>query len=746
MAAAFNRRLFLAASGGALTLGLAPALAWGEPKKGPAKAPTSASAAKAPPEPAGPPPPAPVARVAVVKDTYFGETLNDPYRWMENYKDPDWLPFLKGQNDHARGVLDAIPGRDRLAKRVEQLSGDTVLTSAVQRAGGMLFFQQRTKGSDNYKLFVRDKSGKDRVLVDPIKLSGETGHVSLDWWRASPDGKHVVYGLSKDGSEDSVLHILVTATGKDLPDTIPSTENASPQWLADGAGFFYNQLTGAVDSPDRYLDSLARFHRLGEDPAADPVVMKRGLDPAIAYDRIQAPVVATFAGSRYAFLILSDIREESRVLVAPVSDAVTGKAKWTPLANFEDLVTDFEVDGDDVYLLTSYNAPRGRIIKTSAAAPKLATAQLIVPQGPAVIQRICRAKDAFYLKIMDGGINRLKKLARSGAVTEFALPFDGTIGGMFTDPAEDGALMTYGGWLQPTGVWRIDADGDFTDTRITPMPKISVAGYETKRGFATAKDGVKIPYSLIYKKGLKLDGKTPAWISAYGSYGASSYTPNFVGRLLALIDAGFVVGYANVRGGGEYGRDWHKAGQLMNKPNTWRDLIAVCEELCAAGYTAKERLAIGGRSVGGITVGRALTERPDLFAAVIDGVGWSNPLRYVAEPNGYGEEPEWGAIRERSGYQALKLIDSYQAVQDGTPYPAVMLTTGVTDPRVGPFHVGKMTARLQAATSSAKPVILRVDFDAGHGIGSTRAQQDREAVDTYAFLLWRTGVAGYQPA
>ncbi|HEY2678730.1 MAG TPA: prolyl oligopeptidase family serine peptidase [Steroidobacteraceae bacterium] len=217
----------------------------------------------------------------------------------------------------------------------------------------------------------------------------------------------------------------------------------------------------------------------------------------------------------------------------------------------------------------------------------------------------------------------------------------------------------------------------------------------------------------------------------------AAYTPTFAGKTLALVDAGAIVGYANVRGGGEYGREWHKAGQLFNKPNTWRDLIAVCEELIAKKYTSSRHLAIGGRSAGGITVGRALTERPDLFAAVIDGVGWSNPLRYVVEQDGYAEEPEWGAISDPQGYEALKLIDSYQSVKDGTPYPAVLLTTGVTDPRVAPFHLGKMTARLQAASNSGKPILLRVDFDAGHGIGSTRAQQDREAADTYAFLLWQ---------
>ena len=208
---------------------------------------------------------------------------------------------------------------------------------------------------------------------------------------------------------------------------------------------------------------------------------------------------------------------------------------------------------------------------------------------------------------------------------------------------------------------------------------------------------------------------------------------------MALMDAGVVVGYANVRGGGEYGREWHKAGQLENKPNTWRDLIAVCEDLCTRKYTSPKHLAIGGRSAGGIAVGRAMTERPDLFGAVVTGVGWSNPLRYVVEPNGFGEEPEWGAISDPRGYRALRSIDSYQSVKNSTRYPAVLLTTGVTDPRVAPFHVAKMAARLQAATSSGKPILLRVDFDAGHGIGSTREQQDKEAADTYAFLIWQIG-------
>jgi prolyl oligopeptidase len=679
-------------------------------------------------------PPAPVARIQVVRDTYFGETLADPYRWMENDKDPDWLPFLKGQDRHARTILNHLPGRAALLARIQRVSGDTALTNKIQRAGGLLFIQQRPAGADNYKLLVRG-GGRDRVLVNPVALAARGGHVSMDWWKASPDGRYIVYGLSKDGSEDSTLHVLSVADGRVLPESIANTQSAVPQWLDNGSGFFYNQLTGAVDKPERFLDSRARFHRLGTNPEDDPILMHRGLVRGIDFEPIQMPYVVTYPGSRYALLALTDVRRESRLYVAPLVDVITNRAHWEKVADFDDEVTSAELDGEDLYLIANKGAPRGRIVKTHASAPNLPAAVEVVPQGSTVIEDLSRARDGLYLRIMDGGIHRLRRLDRSGAVTEIELPFDGTISAVFAHPKEDGALLALTGWLSPSGIWSVTREGRVSDTGITPKPGIDVSPYETSRMFATARDGAKIPYTLIHRKGLELDGSHPAWISAYGSYGITAYSPAFNPRTLALIDAGAIVGYANVRGGGEYGREWHKAGQLANKPNTWRDLIAVCEELCAKRYTSREHLAIGGRSAGGIAVGRAMTERPDLFASVVDGVGWSNPLRYVAEQNGYGEEPEWGAISTEPGYRALKAIDSYQAVKDGTPYPAVLLTTGVTDPRVAPFHVAKMTARLQAASTSGKPILMRVDFDAGHGIGSTRAQQDREAADTYAFLL-----------
>ncbi|HSI49228.1 MAG TPA: prolyl oligopeptidase family serine peptidase [Ideonella sp.] len=690
-------------------------------------------------------PPAPVAKVRAVTDTYFGETVLDRYRWMEDDQDPDWLPFLRGQNTHTRGVLSELPGRAALLARIQQVSGDSVATGQVHRNGGKLFYLQRPAGANNFSLFVRDGKGQPRVLVDPTQLDRAGHHTSLDWWEASPDGRHVAYGLSQDGSEDSTLHVLDLATGRDLPERITDTQNASPSWLPDGSGFFYNQLTGKVDTPERFLDSRARFHRLGTNPANDPVLVARGRAGSPVFERIQSPTLLNSAHGPYVLLMLADVRPEVALFIATRQELLAGKPRWQPVAGFEDEVTGFNLQGDKLYLLANHGHPRGRVLQTSARAPDLATAREVVAESSLVLQQMARAKDGLYLKGMDGGLGRLQRLGADGKLTQVALPFDGTLGGLSANADEDGLLCGLSGWLEPAGVWAVSARGLVTDTGLTPRPAIDTSAYTSERRFATAKDGTRIPYDVVYKKGLPRDGSAPTFLQAYGSYGIPGYTPSFVGRALALMDQGAVMGYAHVRGGGEYGRDWHRAGQLENKPNTWRDLIAISEDLVAQRYTSPQHLAIGGRSAGGIAMGMALTERPDLFAAVVSGVGWHNPLRYVAEQNGYGEEPEWGSLADPAGYRALKGIDSYQAVKDGVRYPAVLLTTGVTDPRVAPFHPAKMAARLQAASTSGKPVLLRVDFDAGHGMGSTRAQQDAEAADTDAFILWQTGAAAHQP-
>ena len=301
-------------------------------------------------------------------------------------------------------------------------------------------------------------------------------------------------------------------------------------------------------------------------------------------------------------------------------------------------------------------------------------------------------------------------------------------------------------WLVPFTVLHFDpATGRHSDTGISPQPPIDLKPYEALKTSATVRDGTKVPLSIIARKGLVRDGRHPALVDAYGSYQIVS-SPFFNTRAIAFLEQGGVIATAHVRGGGEYGRRWWKAGQKLSKSNTWRDLIDCCEALVRDGWTTPSRLAIQGGSAGGITVGRALTERPALFAAVISNVGVSNALRAEFSQNGPPNIAEFGTVKERDGFEALREMDALHAVRDGVPYPAVLLTTGLKDPRVEPWQVAKMTARLQKATASKNPVLLRVTFDAGHGLGSTRTQADEQRADEYAFVLWRTGAPGFQPA
>jgi prolyl oligopeptidase len=300
------------------------------------------------------------------------------------------------------------------------------------------------------------------------------------------------------------------------------------------------------------------------------------------------------------------------------------------------------------------------------------------------------------------------------------------------------------GWVRPTITGYAGPDGVVHVTDISPQPPIDVSPYISEEVFATAHDGVKVPLSIVYKKGIKRDGSAPVLLEAYGAYGIK-LNPAFIARWLPWLDLGAVFAVAHVRGGGELGEDWHLAGYKLTKPNTWRDTIACGEYMIAQKFCSKRTLAIIGGSAGGITMGRFLTERPDLAAVVIDEVGVSDALRSEFSPNGPPNIPEFGTVTNKVGFEGLYAMDAYQHVKDGVKYPSVLLTTGLNDPRVSSWEPTKMTARLQAATGSKNPILLRVETDAGHGIGSTRAQRDNETADIMAFILWRTGNPAYQP-
>jgi prolyl oligopeptidase len=690
-----------------------------------------------------------VARIEPVTETFFGKSVTDPYRWMEDPSDKDWEPFMKTQAAHTRGVLDSIPGRAALARRVSELAGDLEVISTIQVAGPYVFIEKRPAGANNFRLFVREGlQGAERLLVDSeLRTAGDV-HYSMNYWSASPNGKYVMYGMSPSGSENAVIEIMETATGRVLPDRIDRAQYASPSWLPDESAFFFNRLAegAAAGTTDYYKNSVCWLHKVGTDAKSDVKVLARGQFADVAVQDIEFPIVFSQPGSAYAIgLLVAGVQNEITMYVSPLEDAAKGQGAWKKICVPDDKVTAGTMKGDDIYLVTYKGAPRYRVLHVKACDPAIEKSREVVAQGTTVIQNIYAAKDAIYVHDLDGGVGRLRKLGADGTVTSIALPLEGTIGSIYADTEHDGAWFQLQNWVRPATVFRVAASGEVTDTKLATMPDIDVSPYESTRIFATAKDGTRVPVSVVYRKGMKRDGSAPALIDAYGSYGITS-DAYFGPRFIAWLEQGGVWATAHVRGGGEFGREWHEGGRLLTKPNTWGDLIAAAEQLIADNWTSAAKLAIRGGSAGGITVGRALTERPDLFAAVISQVGVSNTLRAEFSQNGPPNVPEFGSVTTADGFKGLYEMDAYQHVKGGTKYPALLLTTGMTDPRVDPWQAAKMAARVQAATTSGKPVLLRVDFQAGHGIGSTRSQRDEEFGDIFAFILWQTGIAGFQPA
>jgi prolyl oligopeptidase len=687
----------------------------------------------------------PVARIEPVRETFFGQTIEDPYRWMENAKDKDWTPFMRGQDSHARAMLGAIPGRDALKQRISELSGGTPVAFGVQSAGGNVFYQVRPAGADNFKLAVRQgASGDERILIDPTVMKGDDGkHMSLDWWLVSPNGQHVVYGLSSAGSENSVLHVIEVQSRRVLPERIVGTQYANPSWLPDGSGFFYRRIADGAQlgTVDYYKKPPVLLHKLGTEPKDDALLVAFGKDAAVAIADNDFPAIFASRGSSdWAVLgVFGGVRRENPLYVAKLADVVTGRAAWKQVCSIDDEVVDFAFDANDLFMITTKNASNGKVLRTPLANASYKEATTIVPEGGLVIESMALARDGLYLQALDGGYHSVRKWARDGTLTDVTLPWEGAISRMSANALEDGCWLDGTGWLLPMTNFRHDpASGKTERVALSPSSTLDLSAYEAIRTHAVARDGTTIPLSIVAKKGLKRDGRNPTLVSAYGAYQVVS-APFFSPRVLAFLERGGVFATAHVRGGGEYGKRWWKGGQKLSKPNTWRDLIACCEQVILRRWASKKTLTIQGGSAGGIAVGRALTERPDLFAGVISNVGVSNALRAEFSQNGPPNIDEFGSVKDKNGFIGLVAMDAAHHVRNGVQYPAVLLTVGMTDPRVEAWHGGKMAARLQKANRSANPILLRVGFDEGHGLGSTRSQIDDERADEFAFVLWRAG-------
>jgi prolyl oligopeptidase len=621
----------------------------------------------------------PVARIDPVTEDLYGTKVTDRYRWMEA-EGPEWKAYAMAEGDYARQVLGAIPGRDALLAQVQHYTHDLVAVSAVQVGGDNIFTQVRPAGADTFKLYVRKgPHGSDRMLIDPDAHAPAGSHASLDWWAASPDGSHVVFGLSPGGSENSVAHIIVTETGAMLPEAIDRTENASPSWAADGSGFFYNRLQPGVspDSLDKYKLSAAWFHRLNTDPASDVKVLAKG-SAAVEIADIDLPVVAATPGSDVALgFIESGVQNEVGLYAAVAAAAQAGSPSWVKVCSAADKVTSAVVHGPDIFLLSHAGASHYKVLKATAASPAVATARLVVPESASVIRGITAARDALYINDLNAGLAGLRRMAWDGTVATVALPFAGSIDAVYADTLHDGVWFLLQGWVRPSVLCFVGPDGVVVQTDIAPAPPIDVTPYVAEEVFATAADGVKVPLSIVYRKGLARDGSAPTLLDAYGAYGITE-DPAFLAHWLPLLDLGGVFAIAHVRGGGELGEDWHLAGQKLNKPNTWRDMIASAHYLIDSWYTRSAKLVHdrgpepGG---GGDRRGRGLQRQPQRILA--ERAAEHPGIRHGDRSHGFQGPLRDGRLSARQGWRGL----SVGAVDHGPERPARLVLGADQDDR-----------------------------------------------------------------
>ncbi len=706
----------------------------------------------------------PLAEERPVTETFFGRAVVDLYRYMEDVQDPAVAAFLKAQSAHARSVLDAIPGRKALAERIAQLSETGVQVTAVQMAGKgrdpLFFYLRQAPGERGRRLYMRTGvNGAEKLLFDPDAASTAGRRQTVDSFSVSPDGGHVLVGTAERGSEEVTFSLVSTATGKPTGLRIDRIAFADRvHWDADGKSFFYNRLPpqAAGAKPNRYLNSVAWRHVIGRPLEQDEPIMGIGRDARVALADVDIPDVRLSADSKtlIAYVRHGDLTDIS-LYVAPASPGVKPPFAWRRVIDPSHDVVDFAAHQNFLYVLTHKDAPNYKLVRLALPNPEMRHAVTIVPNGDTVLKQIAVAQDALYVRELFAGVDRLQRLNfgesdRSGGKLEYVrLPFDLAIRQLITSPSRPGAFLRLEGWTEPPRYAYVEArSGNLIATSLQPKSAVNFDGIDEVRLKARAKDGTIVPVSLIYKSGTRLDTLRPTLLRAYGAYGLTQ-TPVFDPATLAWLERGGVLGTCHVRGGGEFGEAWHKGGQKLTKPNTWRDLIACAEFLVERQFTRPQRLAITGGSAGGIAVGRALTERPDLFAAVVPRVGLLDALRAEFTPNGPPNIPEFGSVATEDGFTGLFAMSSLHHVVDGTRYPAVLLMHGMNDPRVEVWQSAKMAARLQKAVSDAPdaaPVLLRLDADAGHGIGSSRAQRIEQTADIYAFLLWQFGDPDFQPA
>jgi len=673
-----------------------------------------------------------------VADIYHGVKVVDNYRWLEDFSDPAVRTWANAENRFARAYLDALPARPALYEELKRLRSypSPRYRSLVYRGGVLFALKQQPPKEQLFLVTLAspDDTSSERVVVDPNQLDAK-GTTAIDFNVPSTDGKLVAVSLSKGGSESGDVHVFEVATGRALADVIPrvngGTAGGSVAWNADSSGFYYTRYPRGTEraAPDMGFYQQVYFHRLGTQTEQDTYALGKDF-PRIAEVALDASedgrwILATMANG--------DGGEFAHYLLGPGGE-------WRQIARLADQVThaEFGLDGH-LYLLSKQNAPRGKILRMALESGDLAKAELVAPESKGVIESFLPAATVLYVSDLVGGPSQVRAFDLAGH-ERGRVPVEeiSSVGEMVRREGNE-LLFESQSYLTPPAWYRFDpASRKVTPTALRYKAAADYSDVQVVREFATSKDGTKVPLNIISRKGTKLDGNNPTVLYGYGGFNVS-LTPGFSVRLRPLLDHGFVYVIANLRGGGEFGEEWHHTGNLTHKQNVFDDFAAAARYLIDHKYTNPARLAIEGGSNGGLLMGAVLTQHPELFRAVVSYVGLYDMLRVELHPNGAFNVTEFGTVKEPDQFRALYGYSPYHHVMDGTQYPAVLFLTGDNDPRVDPANSRKMTARLQASETK-QPVLLRTSSSSGHGIGTALSEQIAEDADVFAFLFEQLGV------
>lgn len=687
-------------------------------------------------------PPYPATPRRSVTDTYHGVAVTEEYRWLEDASDPAVRAWTAAQNELTRAMLDRMGAREPLLRRFAELYGQaTPDYSGLKPCAGRLFAIKKQPPKQQPLLVLLDSPDAPecaQVVLDPNELD-PSGATTIDFFAPSHDGRLVAVSLSQHGSEDGTLHFFEVASGRELGDSIPRvtypTAGGSVAWNADASGIFYTRYPQPGERPveDQFFFQQVYCHRLGTPTAADTYEVGR------EFPRIAEVELHSSADGRYLLAQVADGDggEYAHYLRSPAG-------AWAQVTTFADKATEAHFAGDALLLLSLKDAPNGKLLRVPLATPVLAQAETVVQEGSLAISGFTPTATRIYISEIDGGPAKVRVVSHAGADQGYLPLAPISAVGQLLALEGDSVLYCANTFVTPPAWYRFDpAEEEPVATALRTSSPADFSGVEVRRVFATSQDGTRVPMTVLHRAGLALDGNNPTLLYGYGGFGIS-LAPSFAASRSVWLDQGGVFVIANLRGGGEYGEAWHLAGNLTNKQTVFDDFIACAEHLIAAGYTSPARLAIMGRSNGGLLVGAALTQRPELFRAVMAGVGIYDMLRLELDSNGAFNVTEYGTVADPAQFAALRAYSPYHNVIDGTAYPAVLLTTGEHDGRANPAHSRKLAARLQAATGSARPILLRTSASAGHGIGSSLSEQVAEDADIYAFLFAQLGME-FQP-